>query len=85
MSDDNYRRMTGQRLPTEETQFEQARRELPRNPPVTVLEDLIGGMSEAKGQSNALRDAIRQGIIDRARQSGYGGPAGIEKYGYSGR
>ena len=47
--------------PDPREEYRGARRTLSSEPPVTVMEDIVGRFNEAKGQSNAFRDAIRQG------------------------
>jgi len=58
-------------LRSEFTEAEKARRTLRRTPPVTIMEDMVGRFNEAKGQSNALRDAVRQKAADDVKASGY--------------
>ncbi len=55
---------------SESTVHEEARRQLSRTQPVSILEDIIGGLSASKGQDNALRDAIRQRAVEILKQTG---------------
>lgn len=60
-------------LPEEDPrkEYREARRTLKREPPVTVLEDFVGRVSEAKGRDNAFRDAVRRDAADKIKKSGY--------------
>jgi hypothetical protein len=67
-------------LRSEMTGAEKARRTLQRTPPVSVMEDVIGRLDAGKGQSNAVRDAVRGGAADTIKGSGYE----LENKGYKG-
>jgi hypothetical protein len=61
----------GGKVRSERTEYEQARRKRASVPPVTILEDAIGRVNEAKGSDNALRTAIREREADRMKATGY--------------
>lgn len=53
------------------SEYRKARRDIRDTPPVTVMEDFVGRLNEAKGQDNALRDAIRRRSFKTIKDSGY--------------
>jgi hypothetical protein len=65
-----YRGKPGE-MRSEATEHERASRTLKKNPPTTVLQDVVGRFHEPQGQVNALRDAIRGDAEDRMRSTGY--------------
>ena len=60
----------GGRMRSESTEYAKGRRDLRRTPPVTIMEDLIGGLSPSKAQDNSVRDAIRRGAGQKLRETG---------------
>lgn len=56
---------------SESTQAARAQATINKTPPVTIAEDIIGGFSESKGQSNALRTAIRDKAFSDRKETGY--------------
>lgn len=63
---------------SESTENEMSRRQLPANPPVTILGDLIGRFDPSVGQSNALVDAIRRRLLMKMIETG---SSAVDNYG----
>lgn len=63
-------RASGGRTRSESTEHEKARRSMRATPPVTIMEDIIGGFSPSVGRGNALRDAKRERASQEMRAAG---------------